>query len=82
MRGLAPPIAEVLHVEPGQDRMIRRSRLKTLRRPYSSTRKPNRFSSTSEVCSKTITFRPLRHAATFGPGPSSVSAALPTIRTS
>ena len=52
---------------------------KTCRRPYSVTRNPNRFSSTSEVCSNTITFSPSRTRLISGAGPSTVRAALPTI---
>ncbi len=45
------------------------TRGKTCRRPYSATRKPNRFSSTSAVCSNTTTFSPSRTRPTSGAGP-------------
>src|SRR5213076_610913 len=51
-------------------------------KPYSSTRNPNRFSSTSDVCSNRITLRPSRTRPTSGAGPSTVNAALPTTKTS
>ena len=56
------------------------TRGKTLRRPYSCTRKPKRFSSTSADCSKTITLRPSRTRVRSRPGPFSVSAFLPMTR--
>ena len=46
------------------------TRWKTCRRPYSATRNPSRFSRTSAVCSKTMTFSPSRTRPRSGPGPS------------
>ena len=81
-RRLAAPVAQVLRAEPGQKRMVGHA----LERPAAGrtpcTRKPNRFSSTSEVCSNTITFSPSRTRVMSGAGPSTVRAALPTIRMS